>query len=669
MAAKLKWGILGTGGIAKRLAGALAPSTTGELIAVGSRTVEAASQFAAEFKVPRAYGSYAALVADPEVQAVYISLPNHLHAEWTIRCARAGKHILCEKPFTSNYPEAMAVIEEVRRCGVFQLEAFMYRCHPQTARIVELVKSKVIGEVRLIHANFSFNFGEQPDNIRSKCSTSGGGIMDVGCYTMSFVRLIAGAALGLEGPAEPLDVKGVGHLNPQGGVDTWALANLKFAGDILASLTCGMQVGVPLPSVIFGSRGRIVIHNPWFPGETPDAAKLEVHVDGQKEPQILSVPGDRGLYTIEVDLVAKQLADKQAPTPAMTWADSLGNMKALDAWRKSIGLVFDCEKPAGLTQCVGNEPLRIPQQRLPAGHLPGVEKPVSRIIMGTMYHVIGDLPKSCVMLDHYVQAGGNALDTAYVYGTEANVGQWLKSRGLRDHMFLIGKGAADIKATPAMVTAHLTQSLERLQTDYVDLFLMHRDNPDVPVGEFVDVLNTHLRAGRVRAFGGSNWTPARLQAANDYAAAHGLTGFAASSPNCSLAAWNEPMWADCVNVAAPEAKAWYASTQLPLLAWSSQANGFFSGRFAETERDNPALANIVRVWFNAGNFERLRRVQELARRKHVTGMQIALAWVLRQPLNIFAMIGPESLAEMRESLVATHLELSPQELAWLNLEA
>ncbi len=669
MPAKLKWGILGTGGIAKALARALAASETGECYAVGSRTQAKADTFGDECGVPRRYGSYAELLADPAVEVVYISLPNSQHAEWTIRCAEAGKHILCEKPFTSNYPEAMVAIDAVRRAGVFLLEAFMYRCHPQTARLVELVKSRRIGDVRIMHVNFSFNFGEQPGNIRSQVSLSGGGIMDVGCYAMSMARLLAGAALGQNGPAEPLEVKGTGHLNPAGGVDTWAVAAVRFPGEILATLTCGMQVGVPAPTVLYGTEGRIVIHHPWFPGDKPENARIEVFVNGKNEPELITVPGHTGLYTIEVDTVAKHLRDRQAPTPAMTWADTLGNMKAIDDWRRGFGLVFDCEKADGLALTVARRPLRArPDAAMPTAAIPGIDLPVSRLIMGTMYHVTGDLAKTCAMLDHYVERGGNALDTAWVYGTEAHVGQWLKLRGIRERMVLIAKGAADARCTPAMVTAHLLQSLERMQTDYADMFLMHRDNPTVPVGEFVDVLNEHLRAGRIRAFGGSNWSTARLQAANDYARQHDLRGFAASSPHFSLAVWNEPMWADCVAAVDPASRAWYAGTGMPLLAWSSQANGFFSGRFGTEPGTATAAANIRRVWFNPDNFRRLQRVLELAQRKGVTGAELALAYVLRQKLNGFALVGPESITEMNAAFAALDVELSATELAWLNLE-
>ncbi|MDW8364718.1 MAG: Gfo/Idh/MocA family oxidoreductase, partial [Abditibacteriales bacterium] len=193
---KLNWGILGTGRIAQTFAKAVINSNTGKLVAVGSRTQEAAERFGEEFQVPRRYGSYEELLRDDVVQAVYISLPNHLHAEWTIKCAQAGKHVLCEKPLTVNFAQAMTVIEAARYHGVFLMEAFMYRCHPQTARLVELIKEGVIGEVRLIQVSFAYNLGPKYENIRLSNPCAGGGIMDVGCYTTSMARLIAGAAVG-----------------------------------------------------------------------------------------------------------------------------------------------------------------------------------------------------------------------------------------------------------------------------------------------------------------------------------------------------------------------------------------------------------------------------------------------------------------------------------------
>src|SRR5205085_10065959 len=265
----------------------------------------------------------------------------------------------------------------------------------------------------------------------------------------------------------------------------------------------------------------------------------------------------------------------------------------------------------------------------------------------------------------------NAVDTAYHYGEtiESATGQGRQLRGNRDQIVIVGKGAHHGPRGPRVnrdaIAADLAASLARLQTDYIDLYLLHRDDPAVPVGEIVEWLNEHYRAGHIRAFGGSNWTTGRLQAAIDYAREHRLVPFVAGSPNFSLAVWNEPPWKDCLS-AAVEGKEWYSERQFPLLAWSSQAQGFFTGRYAPEDRSNP---NMVRTWYNEANFERLERAWELGRRKGVSANATALAYVLCQPFPIFPLIGPHSLEEIRTSCEALRVSLTPEELRWLNLES
>ena len=193
---KLRWGILSTGHIAGVFARGVAASQTGELVAVASREPAAAGRFAREFGAARAHGSYESLLADPGVQAVYVATPHPLHAEWAMRAAHAGKHILCEKPLTVNRASAERVVAEARAAGVLLMEAFMYRCHPQTARVVELVRAGGIGRVGLVQATFSFNRGFEAGHRLWSRRLGGGGILDVGCYPVSFARLVAGAVDG-----------------------------------------------------------------------------------------------------------------------------------------------------------------------------------------------------------------------------------------------------------------------------------------------------------------------------------------------------------------------------------------------------------------------------------------------------------------------------------------
>jgi len=334
--ARLKWGILGTGKIAGTFAKGVAASQTGVLTAVGSRTKAAADRFSAEYGPIRAYASYEELLEDSNVEAVYISLPNHLHAEWTVQCARAGKHILCEKPFTVNHAEAEATIDFVRECDVFLMEAFMYRCHPQTARLRELVRDGAIGEVRIIQSNFCYNMGPKYENIRLSNPAAGGGIMDVGCYTVSMARMIAGA--------EPDSVTGMGTIGPISRVDEQAAAALRFPNGAVANLACATQAAADSELRIWGSEGSIRVPNPWFPGEKDN--RILLRRTGQDVEEIL-VEAPVPLYAVEADTVAQHIAARQAPPPCMTWDDTLGNMAVLDAWRAAVGLVFDVEREGG----------------------------------------------------------------------------------------------------------------------------------------------------------------------------------------------------------------------------------------------------------------------------------------------------------------------------------
>ena len=354
----LNWGILGTGEIARTFAADLAASRTGRVVAVGSRSREPADRFGERFGVPRRHASYEALLADPQVDAVYISTPHPIHREWAVRAAEAKKHILCEKPIGVNHAEAAAVIDAARRNDVFLMEAFMYRCHPQTHKLVELLREKAIGDVRVIRATFSFHY-PIPYDPRSRLlapDLAGGGILDVGGYAASMARLVAGVATGNDF-AEPTELTGCGHLG-RTGVDEWAIASLKFpgpggtdgnadgnadGGDILAQLACGVQVQQEEVVQIYGSDGWILVPDPWNPAKCGGRAEIIVRRRGEA-PRSVVVETDQPLYAIEADVVAANLDRRQAPSPAMSWDDTLGNMKALDRWREAVGLAYDFEK-------------------------------------------------------------------------------------------------------------------------------------------------------------------------------------------------------------------------------------------------------------------------------------------------------------------------------------
>lgn len=299
----------------------------------------------------------------------------------------------------------------------------------------------------------------------------------------------------------------------------------------------------------------------------------------------------------------------------------------------------------------------------------GMPKRVSQLIIGTDYYRPDNIDDVAHILDEFVRLGGNTLDTAYIYSggqSEVAVGQWMQARGNRDDIVVLTKGAhtdmhGNSRVNKDAIYEELMTSLERLQTDYIDLYALHRDDESVPVGEVITILNEHVEQGRIQAFGASNWTHKRMQEANDYAREHGMIGFSFNSPNLSLAKVKEPYWPNCVS--ADEAMvAWHDQTQLPLLSWSSQARGFFSGLYTREDLSNE---DLVRVFYNDANWARYDRAEQLGKERGFTTIQIALAYVLNQTYPTSAIIGPRSVAELTSSYEAMQIELTVEDMRWL----
>ena len=346
MQEKVRWGILGAGAIAKAFADGVIRSQTGKLVAIGSRTQDKADAFAAAWGGLRAHGSYEALLADPEVDAVYVATPHPAHPEWAIKAAEAGKHLLVEKPLAINAYLAQTMIEAAHENRVFLMEAYMYRCHPQTAKLVELIRGGVIGDVSVIQAAFAFHAGFSAESRIWNNALGGGGILDVGGYATSIVRLIAGAAVGAPF-SDPVSVTGAGRLHPETGVDCWAVGTMKFASGIVATITTGVGVAMDNTLRIFGSQGSILVPEPFVCSRSGAMnGRLVVRVRGQEE-QIVEIPSEVTSYVYEADACGRAIlaGRPQAEAPAMSWDDTLGNLRAQDAWRAAIGLTYASEKP------------------------------------------------------------------------------------------------------------------------------------------------------------------------------------------------------------------------------------------------------------------------------------------------------------------------------------
>ncbi len=661
---KIRWGILGPGTIAKAFAGGVAHSRNGELAAIASRNPGKAG-LAETFPGARILDGYDALLADPEVDAVYISTPHPTHAEWAIKAAEAGKHVLCEKPMGLTAFEADAMIHAARKAGTFLGEAFMYRLHPQTAKLVELVRSGAIGDVRIIRSSFGFAMpGFMPEHRLYANDQAGGGILDVGGYPVSMARLIAGAAVG-KPFAEPDSVAGAAHLG-QSGVDEWASALLHFPGGIVAEVSCSISLDQDNVLRILGTKGRIEVKDFWFAGgKEGGTGKISIiRPDGS---EVIEVKEDRRLYSFEADAAGEAIlaGNQEFAWPGMGWADSLGNLRVLDKWRGAVRLEFGIEKAATRVNTISGRPLQANGTAIVKRGIPGLEQKASVVALG--FEDFATFSSGSILLDAFFEAGGNLFDTGFVYGagrTEALLGEWLVNRGVRGQSVIIAKGAHSPLCYPDVIGKQLTQSLDRLKTDHVDIYFMHRDNPDVPVGEFVDAMDREVQAGRIRGpFGGSNWTMQRMDEAIAYAERTGKRKPGALSNNFSLAEMLVPIWPGCVTSSTDQWKAWLTARQMPNFAWSSQGRGFFTDRAGRGKTDNEEL---VRVWYSDKNFGRRDRAIELAARLGKSPIHIALAYVLNQPFPSVPLIGPRTLGELEDSLKALDIALSPDDLEWLD---
>ncbi|MHC1547287.1 aldo/keto reductase [Phyllobacterium sp. K27] len=660
----IRWGIIGPGTIARTFADGIAHSRTGQLNAIASRNPDNPS-LAAHFPGARIINGYEALLTEPDIDAIYIATPHTAHAEWAIKALRAGKNVLVEKPIGLSAFEAEAIFHEARKAGRFAGEAFMYRFHPQTRRLIELIKSGVIGDLRIIRSSFGFNMGSvQPEHRLFANTAAGGGILDVGGYPVSMARLIAGSAEGKDF-LEPEVVSGAGYLG-ETGVDEWASAILKFPNGVIAEVSCSIMANQDNTLRIIGSQGRIEVKDFWYAsGHNGGTGKLELFKsDGTHE--TIEIEEDRWLYSFEVDAVGEAIREQQQEfsAPGMTWADSVGNLRVLDQWRAAIGLEYTVEKAASRTKTISGDVLR-PGNIILKRTIAGLEKPLSIVALG--FEFFPNFAAGSLTLDAYYAAGGNLFDTAYIYAngkTEEIFGDWHTSRGIpRQEIVLIGKGAHSPLCYPDMIGKQLSRSLDRLKTDHVDVYFMHRDNTDIPVGEFVDAMDAEVRAGRIRGpFGGSNWTRERMSEAIAYAEKTGKTAPAALSNNFSLAEMLEPIWAGCVAASDHQWKAWLDATQIPNFAWSSQGRGFFTERAGRDKRDDEEL---VRVWYSDKNFGRRERAYELAKKLGRNPIHIALAYVLAQPFPVIPLIGPRNLSELEDSLSALNIELTPDEVKWL----
>jgi aryl-alcohol dehydrogenase-like predicted oxidoreductase len=293
------------------------------------------------------------------------------------------------------------------------------------------------------------------------------------------------------------------------------------------------------------------------------------------------------------------------------------------------------------------------------GRIPHLDKDISKIVCGTDFLLGQPEELSFAAYDAFWELGGRAFDSAHCYGENSTVfGKWIGAHGVASEVVFLDKGChpyGSSRVTYSDMGTDIRENHERLGVSYTDLFVLHRDDENVPVGEIVDWLNDYQQQGLIGAFGGSNWRHERIAEANAYASTAGKQGFSLNNPNLTLAHNREPLWGGCLTIR-KDGRAWHEATQFPLFSWSSMARGYFAGT------DDP---DVVRAYDDEISRGRRERARRMAEERGASTPQIAMAWVLNQPFPVFALAGLRTPEQVKDTLAALEIELTPAESDWL----
>ena len=661
----VKWGILGTGMIARAFTSSIKDSQNSELKYVASRSKESANKFSEKYNCEAIEG-YDNLINLEDFEALYIATPHPQHFEFALRALQKGKAVLCEKPMTMNSTEAMILIEAARKNNSLFMEAFMYRVHPQTEKIREIIHDYFLDEPLEIEASFGFKADVPKEHRLVNRELGGGSILDIGCYPMSMSRMVVGIQEG-KSFTNPTNLKSKGTLS-ENNVDLYAEAKLEFSNGSTAQISSSINQILPNKVIIKNQRTTLEVVEPWRCGEDVGRkSSIFLSHEGKKEEIQFNEP--IGIFTFEIDHFSEVLLSGSIESNLVSHSDSHGNMIWLDAWRKSIGVYYSEDKPIKREKQMSS--FFEDRKSMPTSRIKGIDKELSRVVFGCDNQ--SDINHAFAMFDYFFNKGGNVYDTAYIYNngkSDRYLGEWIKARNNRDEVVILGKGAHTPDCLPEKIRPQLEETLDRLSTNKLDIYCLHRDNPEIPVAEFMDSLNELRDEGLIDVLGASNWSLDRFKEANEYSNSKNISGFGVLSNNFSLARMLEPVWPGCFSCSEEDYRQYLIDNQIAIFPWSSQARGFFL-KTQEFEGAmhvaNPNLEEQNRVWSDEHNLERRRRCFELAEKNGFEPIEVALGFVLNQSFPTFPLIGPRNFFETESSLRAFDINLSDEEIAWLDL--
>ena len=542
------------------------------------------------------------------------------------------------------------------------MEAFMYRTHPQTHEILKLVKEHFQDNKVLISSSFGFNAPVPEDHRLRNPDLAGGAILDVGCYPLSMARLIAGTIDG-KPFLDPINMEVSGELDSTG-VDADSTAKITFNDKIQAEIKTAIVNEYANDLIIESGDSKLEVSQPWHCGQFQDGKSSIKLTLNNKESEI-PIVDEVGLFTREINEASDCILQGNLESEAMSHKDTFGNMLWLERWYVETGVKYPQNTPQS-SPIFSYDYSAV--ENIKKSAFEEISKEGSRIVFGCDNQT-SQLHAS-TMFDHFYRNGGNIFDTAYIYNfgkSDKYLGEWIKTNDLSKDVMVLGKGAHTPDCEPKFIKPQLEESLDRLMLDRMDIYCLHRDNADIPSGEFIDALNEVRDEGLISYLGASNWTLERFSEANEFAQNNDKVGFKVLSNNFSLANMNEPVWPGCVHCH-EEFLDYLIENDIFLFPWSSQARGFFLEKdlFPKAEHfANPTLEEEKRVWHSKANLLRRDKCFELAEELGCLPIELALAYVLNKHPNIFPLVGPRSIYESESCMQASKINLSEDQLDWL----
>ena len=663
----IKWGILGTGSIAKTFAKSLNESAHSKLYAVASRSDSNASKFSSLFNC-FGYNDYQKLINNKSIDAIYVATPHPFHFDLTFKALKNKKSVLCEKPMTMTSTETMILAYFAKKNNILLMEAFMYRMHPQTDKIKEILKKDFLGKPVQIKASFGFQASVDNTHRLLNPELGGGSILDIGCYPLSMARMIVGIVNGKEF-LDPIEIKLESKEINEDGIDLFSTVNLSFKDNSTARIISSINQNLDNSVEISNGQKTLIVKDPWHCGEYNKGKSDLIYIDPNGKKEIINISKKNKLYVNEIDHFVESLKSSKIESNKISLSDSYGNTVCLDRWRKKTGVIYDYDKPENKSSSFSKTFPYKNESLIPKKKIKGLDIKASRLVFGCDNQL--DVNHAFTMFDHFFSLGGNVFDTAYIYNSgksDENLGRWLNSRKLKDEVIILGKGAHTPDCYPESIRPQLLETLSRLNLDCLDIYCLHRDNYEIPVGEFIDVLDEIRSEGLIKIYGASNWSLNRFKESFDYSKANGKNPFSILSNNFSLAEMIEPVWPGCESCWDESYREFLTKENIPIFPWSSQARGFFlkdNEVKASYHPANPDRAEQDRVWFDDKNLKRRERCFTMAEEKGFEPIEVALAYVLNQSFPTFPLIGPRNLFETESSVKSLEINLSHEDIRWL----